>query len=83
MAKDADKGPVVQILTAHTPIKDPTLYDTIGLASVELNPHMDTASWEVLQEYWVKIGLEQNKVELSRYVDNSYADRAVQGLGLQ
>jgi NitT/TauT family transport system substrate-binding protein len=83
MAKDAEKGPIVQILTAHTPIKDPALYDTIGLASVELNPHMDTTSWEVLQEYWVKIGLEQNKVELSGHVDNSYADRAVQRLGLQ
>jgi len=83
MARDADKAPIVQILTSHTPIKNPALYDTIGLASVELNPHMDTTSWEVLQDYWVKVGLEQNKVDLARCVDNAYIDRAVQRLGVQ
>jgi NitT/TauT family transport system substrate-binding protein len=83
MAKDVDKSPVVQILAAHTPIKDPKLYDTIGLASVELNPKMDTASWEVLQEYFVKIGLQTNPVDLARYVDNSYIERAAQRLGIR
>jgi NitT/TauT family transport system substrate-binding protein len=83
IARDADNAAVVQILTAHTPIKNPSLYDTIGLASVELNPHMDTESWQVLQDYWVKIGLEQNKVDLARAVDNSFIDRAVQRLGVQ
>jgi NitT/TauT family transport system substrate-binding protein len=83
IAKDVDKAPVVQILINHTPIKDPKLYDTIGLASVDLVPDMDTKSWEVLQSYFVQIGLEQHGADLASHVDNSYIDRAAQQLGLR
>jgi NitT/TauT family transport system substrate-binding protein len=83
IAKDVDKAPIVQILINHTPIKDPKLYDTIGLASVDLVPEMDTKSWETLQNYFVQITLEQHAADLASHVDNSYIDRAAQQLGLR
>jgi ABC-type nitrate/sulfonate/bicarbonate transport system substrate-binding protein len=82
IAKDVDKGPVVQILINHTPIKDPKLYDTIGIASVDLVPVMDTKSWETLQDYFVQIGLEQKAADLASHVDNSYIQKVAQQMGL-
>jgi NitT/TauT family transport system substrate-binding protein len=83
IAKDVDKTSVVQSLVAHTLIKDPKLYDTIGLASVELSPRMDTASWDVLQDYFVKVGLQERKADLAKYVDNSFIEAADARLGQQ
>jgi NitT/TauT family transport system substrate-binding protein len=82
IAKDVDKAPIVQILINHTPIKNPALYDTIGLASVDLVPTMDTKSWESLQAYFVQIGLQQSGTDLAAHVDNSYIERAAQQMGL-
>ena len=81
IAKDTDKAPLVQILSADTPVKDPKLYDTIGLASVEPVPTMDDQSWNVLQDYFVKIGLQQQKVDLTKFIDNSYIQKAADALG--
>jgi NitT/TauT family transport system substrate-binding protein len=81
VAKDADKAPLVQILSSDTPVKDPGLYDTIGMATVDPVPTMDDQSWNVLQEYFVKIGLQQQKVELTPYIDNSFIQRAADQLG--
>jgi NitT/TauT family transport system substrate-binding protein len=82
IAKDVDKAPIVQILINHTPIKDPKLYDTIGLASVDVVPTMDTQSWEVLQNYFVQIGLENHAADLASHVDNSYIQKAAAQMGL-
>jgi ABC-type nitrate/sulfonate/bicarbonate transport system substrate-binding protein len=82
IAKDVDKAPIVQILINHTPIKDPKLYDTIGLASVDLVPRMDTQSWEVLQSYFVSIGLQDRPADLASHVDNSYIEKAAAQMGL-
>ena len=81
ISKDTDKTQLVQILINNTPVKDPKLYDTIGLATVDLVPTMDTASWDVLQNYFVKIGLQQEKADLNKYVDNAYIKKAADQLG--
>jgi ABC-type nitrate/sulfonate/bicarbonate transport system substrate-binding protein len=83
ISKDVDKAPIVQILINHTPIKDPKLYDEIGLASVDVVPTMDTQSWEVLQNYFVQIGLETHAADLASHVDNSYIQKAAAQMGLK
>jgi hypothetical protein len=83
IAKDVDKAPIVQILINHTPIKNPNLYETIGLASVDLVPTMDTQSWESLQAYFAQIGLQQRATDLASHVDNSYIERAGRQMGLR
>jgi len=72
----------VRIPINHTPIKDPKLYDTIGLASVDVVPRMDTQSWAVLQNYFVQIGLETHAADVASHVDNSYIQKAAQQMGL-
>ena len=82
IAKDVDRSGVVQIMVNHTPIKDPKLWDVLGLASVDRVPVMDTTSWDVLQAYFVKISLEEKTVDLAQFVDNSYIQAAAQRLGI-
>ncbi len=79
--KDVDKAPFVQMLINHTPIKDPKLYDVIGINRVEPNPTLDFATWKTLEEYYVKIGLQPRVVDPNQYVDASYTERALQVLG--
>jgi len=82
--KDIDKKPFVQELIKHTPVKDPALYDQIGFGGVDPNGTLDAkslATWDVLQDYFVKTGLQPKKVDLSTYLDQSYLDKAVSVLG--
>ena len=82
--KDVDKGPMVQALINHTPVKDPALYETIGLGGVDPNGTLDPqtlGTWDVLQDYFVKTGLQPKKVDLGRYLDQSYLMKAVATLG--
>jgi NitT/TauT family transport system substrate-binding protein len=80
-AHDVDKEPVVQILVNHTPVKDPRLYDVIGLGRVEANPTLDFGAWRQLQAYFVKIGLQPRVLDPNAYVDGSYVTRALEVLG--
>jgi len=79
--KDVDKAPFVQIMIAHTPIKDAALYDKIGINRVEPNPNLDFTTWKTLQEYYVSIGLQPRVVDPNQYVDASYSQRALDVLG--
>jgi hypothetical protein len=72
----------VQSFVTHTPIKDPALYDRIGLPSVDPNVSTDpTPSWDVFQDFFVRQGLQEQKVELARYVDFSQVNAALATLG--
>jgi len=82
--KDIDKAPYVQELIKHTPVKDPALYDQIGFGGVDPNGTLDAkslATWDVLQDYFVKHNLQQKKIDLSKYLDQSYIEKAVATLG--
>jgi NitT/TauT family transport system substrate-binding protein len=79
--KDVDKAPFVDILIAHTPIKDPKLYDVIGVNRIAPNPTVDFTTWKLLQDYYVKIGLQPRVVDANQYIDTSYIERALQVLG--
>jgi NitT/TauT family transport system substrate-binding protein len=83
IAKDIDKTATVQSMVNHSLIKDPKLFDVIGLASVDPVPTMDGVSWGTLQDYFVKIGLQQRKIDLEPYIDNSYMQNAAKRLGVQ
>jgi NitT/TauT family transport system substrate-binding protein len=77
-----DPSAVVQSFVTHTTIKDPSLYDKIGLPSVEPNVSTDpTPSWNTFQEFFVRQGLQEQKIDLSKYVDFTLRDNAVNTLG--
>jgi len=78
---DADKGPVIQALINHTAVKDPALYSVIGLSAVDPNGTMDAKSWDVFQDYFIKIGVQKTKIDLSKYIDMTLTNAAVDKLG--
>ncbi|MFI5267038.1 MAG: ABC transporter substrate-binding protein [Chloroflexota bacterium] len=82
--KDIDKATLVQDLIKHTPVKDPALYDQIGFGGVDPNGTLDAkslATWDVLQDYFVRTKLQPKKIDLGKYLDQSYLNKSVQVLG--
>jgi NitT/TauT family transport system substrate-binding protein len=82
--KDINKAPFVQELVKHTPVKDPALYDQIGFGGVDPNGVLDAkslATWDVLQDYFVAHKLQPRKIDLSKYLDQTYLKKAVEALG--
>jgi NitT/TauT family transport system substrate-binding protein len=78
----ADHPSVIQSFVAHTTIKDPALYERIGLPSVEPNVSTDpSVSWNVFQDFFVRQGLQEQKIDLTHYVDFSLVNTAIQLLG--
>lgn len=78
---DGDRAPVAAALSNHTAIKDPKQFDAIGMQSVDPNPVMDPANWDPQQEYFLKRGIEKTRVDMSKYVDQSFLNTALQQLG--
>jgi NitT/TauT family transport system substrate-binding protein len=77
-----DRAALIQTLVDHTTIKDPDLYDQIGLAGVDPNASTDpTPSWAVFQEFYVRRGLLERPVDIEPYVDFSYVNDALDVLG--
>ena len=82
MLKQGDSASIVQSFVKHTTIKDPTLYDKIGLPSVDPNVSTDpTPSWNVFQDFFVRQGLQERKIDLSQYVDFTLLNRSLETLG--
>jgi NitT/TauT family transport system substrate-binding protein len=76
-----DRGPVVAPLVNHTPIKDPNMFNVIGMHSVDPNGILNIQTWDPFQEYFLKRGLQNTKLDLSKYVDQSYLNAALDRLG--
>ena len=72
---------MIQSLTAHTPVKDPSLYSVIGMQSVDPNAIMDRTSLDIYQSYFVAEGSVPQQVNLEPYIDQSYLNAALDRLG--
>jgi len=75
------KDAIIQILAKHTAIKDPKLYLSIGLSSGDPNGGFDVNVLNEFQDYFVKNGTQQKKIDAAQVVDMSYANYAAQLLG--
>jgi NitT/TauT family transport system substrate-binding protein len=78
---EGDRGPVVAPLVNHTPIKDPNMFNVIGMHSVDPNGVLNVQTWDPFQDYFLKRGLQNTRLDLSKYVDQSYLDAALDRLG--
>jgi NitT/TauT family transport system substrate-binding protein len=72
---------VIASIIAHTPVKDPGLYSRMGMHAVDPNGTMDERVLDDYQDYFVKVGTQQRKLDLRRVIDRSYVDYALQRLG--
>jgi NitT/TauT family transport system substrate-binding protein len=76
------RAAVLQSLGRHTPIRDPRLYARIGLPTIDPNGEVDpTPSWSAFQEFYLRRGIQDARVDLSEYVDLSLVENAVRTLG--
>jgi ABC-type nitrate/sulfonate/bicarbonate transport system substrate-binding protein len=77
-----DRGPIIQTLTSHTTVKDTNLYSQLGPPSYDPNCSTDpTASWSVFQDFYIRRGMQERKVDISKYVDYSMINRALEAMG--
>jgi NitT/TauT family transport system substrate-binding protein len=82
---DGDKDTLVKILIAHTSVKDPQVYGAMeqrhGLGGIEPNGIVDVAPISEQQDYFLKIGTQNDKIDMTQLVDNSFIAYALQRLG--
>ncbi len=81
MLNEGGKDEVIQILTKHTTVTDPALYARMGMHAVDPNGEMDERILDDYQDYFVKVGTQQRKLDLSRVIDRSYVQAALERLG--
>ncbi len=70
-----------QVLIKHTPVKDPALYPLMGWPGVDPNGGLDERKLDEMQDYLLQRGTVREKLDVSRIVDHSYANHAVERLG--
>jgi NitT/TauT family transport system substrate-binding protein len=79
--KDTDPSAVIQSLTAHTLVKDPKLYQVMGVPSLDPNGTMDATTWDPFQDFYVSNGILEHKLDLSQYMDTALVNSALDRLG--
>jgi NitT/TauT family transport system substrate-binding protein len=72
---------VIQILTKYTAIKDPAVFETMGLPGLHPNGYVNADNIRAAQEYWRAQNLTQTVVPPEQFIDNSYLEAALAVLG--
>jgi len=75
------KDEIIQILTKYTALKDPKAYVGMGMSGGDPNGGVDQKVLTEFQDYFLKAGTQKEAVDMTKVVDLSYAEYAVQRLG--
>ncbi|HLH22250.1 MAG TPA: ABC transporter substrate-binding protein [Chloroflexota bacterium] len=70
-----------QVLQQYTPIKDARLYPRMTTHLIDVNSEMDPTTLNELQDYYLRYGTQLQRVDLSKVIDRSYGQYAVERLG--
>jgi ABC-type nitrate/sulfonate/bicarbonate transport system substrate-binding protein len=76
-----DLAGIEAILSAHTPVKDPALYAKMRPTGFDPNGRLEVQSLEADQDWFMQLGLQQKRADLSKIIDYQYVDAAVARLG--
>ena len=76
-----DKAGVVRVLIESTPIKDAALYDAMVPSGIDPDGALNQESMEYDQDWYLSRGYVREKIDLSRVVDLSYREAALQQIG--
>ena len=71
----------MQILTRHTVVKDPKDYDLMRPAGLDPDGQLVLQSIRDDLAYYERVGLVRERIDLSRVIDTSFQEYAVQQLG--
>src|SRR5262249_50688162 len=81
VVKGDDRAGIETILAAHTPVKDPALYAKMQPTGFDPNGRLEVQSLEADQDWFMQLGLQQKRADLSKIIDYQYVDGAVARLG--
>ncbi|HZS01940.1 MAG TPA: ABC transporter substrate-binding protein [Chloroflexota bacterium] len=76
-----DRAAIVQMLIKHTSVKDPALYDRMGLSYIDPDGTLNVANLIDQQAFYVDFGAIPNPIDVTTVVDNRFRDAALQRLG--
>jgi NitT/TauT family transport system substrate-binding protein len=76
-----DKAEIIAILGAATGVADPAIYEEITLPGLKPDGTVFKASLAEDQDWYLRLGLQRDSVDVDQLVDNQFADYAVQQLG--
>ena len=79
--KRQNRGEIVSILTKHTNVKDPALYDKVTWDYMNPDGYLNVETLARDLDWYVANGYLTEKPDLNRLVDHSFADYAVRVLG--
>ncbi len=75
------RADVIQILAKHTNVKDPSIYDRMGLSTINPNGTVRLASLQDQQAWWGEQGFLQGSVDIATLVDNRFTEAALEKIG--
>ena len=76
-----DRDAINAILAKHTAVKDPSLYAKMAPTGFDPDGRLEMKSLEADQDWFMKLGLQKERADLSKIVDYEYVDYAVSRLG--
>lgn len=78
-----NRDEVVSILVENGPIKDPAMYDKIGrsFAGAEVNGRVSLDSLADEQEFYLRNGFINTRIDPAQLVDTSFSEQALRALG--
>ncbi len=75
------KREVTQILMRNTAVKEQAVYDRMIMPLIEPNGRVNVDSLALDQEWYLRSGVQKIRADLSKVVDQQFADWAVRRLG--
>jgi ABC-type nitrate/sulfonate/bicarbonate transport system substrate-binding protein len=76
-----DRPAIIEIMTKHTSIKDPTVWETMVPAGLNPDGYVYVESGIYDQDWYLAKRTLQQRVDIPSIVDNSYVDYALRVLG--
>jgi NitT/TauT family transport system substrate-binding protein len=76
-----DRATAVSQLIAHLPVKEPALYDRMGMPAINPNGQINAVDLKNQQDWYVSQGEVQQAIDLSQAIDDQFARYALGILG--
>ena len=75
------RAEIIQVLTKHTAVKDPAIYDRMGLSYIDPDGTLNLASLIDQQAFYTDFGAINNPLDVNTVVDGRFREAALQRLG--
>jgi NitT/TauT family transport system substrate-binding protein len=77
----AAREKAIKAMVAHSPVKDPALYDKMALQALHPDGTMNVASIEQQQEFFLSDHTQETRIDVQQFVDTRFIDQAARQLG--